>query len=262
MIMKVSAVSLLLGCFGGSTLLPTTYAFATQPQSLKVAAAVAASTTNHKFSRRFKFNSSTSTDNNGDLPAAAAVNVINGASKEESQMNAVTNFDKLRQISNVASILCVIDCTVLPIVTIVFPLLGIFDLGPEKLAFLHQLGHSIAIFFVLPVGSLTSVLNFMSHKKTWITSLAVVGLTMIGLANSHIQHLPLPGFLLFGGTTVEAILHTIQHGALHGTVNIMGCSLLLGSNYLSQQQGCAHHDHNHGDGGSHDHAPCDRDHGH
>jgi hypothetical protein len=261
--MKVSVVSLLLGCSSGSTLLPTTYAFATPPQSLKVAAA--STTTNHKFSRLFKFNSSTSTtDNNGDLPvaAAAAVNGINGASKEESQMNAVTtNFDKLRQISNVASILCVIDCTVLPIVTIVFPLLGIFDLGPEKLAFLHQLGHSIAIFFVLPVGSLTSVLNFMSHKKTWITSLAVVGLTMIGLANSHIQHLP-----LFGGT-VEAILHTIQHGALHGTVNIMGCCLLLGSNYLSQQQGCAFHDHDHDhgdiDGGSHDHdAHCDHDHGH
>jgi hypothetical protein len=257
--MKVSVVSLLLGCSSGSTLLPTTYAFATTPpQSLKVAA----STTNHKFykfSRLFTFSSSTSTDNSGDLPAAA-VNGINGASKEESQMNAVTtNFDKLRQISNVASILCVIDCTVLPIVTIVFPLLGIFDLGPEKLAFLHQLGHSIALFFVLPVGSLTSILNFMSHKKARITSLAVVGLTMIGLANSHIHHLHLPGFLLFGGT-VEAILHTIQHGALHGTVNIMGCSLLLGSNYLSKQQGCAHHDHDHGDGGSHDRAHCDHDH--
>jgi hypothetical protein len=261
--MKVSAISLLLGCSSGSTLLPTTYAFAaTPPQSLNLAR----STTSHKFhkfTRLFTFNSSTSTDNNGDLPVpATAVTGINGASKEESQMNAVTttNFDKLRKVSNVASILCVIDCTVLPIVTIVFPLLGIFDLGPEKLALLHQLGHSVALFFVLPVGSLTSILNFMTHKKARITSLAVVGLTMIGLANSHIHHVPLPGFLLFG-RTLETILHTIQHGALHSTVNIMGCSMLLGSNYLSQQQGCAFHDHSN-DAASHDHANCDHDHSH
>jgi hypothetical protein len=46
--------------------------------------------------------------------------------------------------------LCVIDCTVLPIVTVVLPLIGMGVSSPEQAKFLHELGHSVAIFFVLP----------------------------------------------------------------------------------------------------------------
>jgi len=165
------------------------------------------------------------------------------------------SFAKLRKISNIASFLCVLDCTILPVVTIVFPLLGIVNIGAERLQFLHELGHGIALFFVMPVGTLTSTLNYMSHKKTWITSLAVIGLIMIALANAH--NLPFESEILEG----------IQHGAVtHRVVNILGCSFLLGSNYLSQKQGCAHHDHT-SDACSHDHDHdhsncCSHDHSH
>ena len=57
---------------------------------------------------------------------------------------------KLLNISNIASMLCVIDCTVLPIVTVVLPLIGMGVSSPEQAKFLHELGHSVAIFFVLP----------------------------------------------------------------------------------------------------------------
>eukprot|EP00980_Cylindrotheca_fusiformis_P008149 scaffold1727_cov133-Cylindrotheca_fusiformis.AAC.52 len=253
--MKSVLVSLLVGCFGGHTLLPATYAFAIQPQRVPAVKKASSSSADPKFApRTFTVrHSSIPTASNEEFPSAASTTStselgINGATKEESAIKQEdsTIKQKLRQVSNVASILCVLDCTILPIVTVVLPLLGILDLGADKLAFLHQLGHSIALFFVMPVGSLTSILNYLSHKKTWITALAVLGLTMIGLANSHIHHLP--AFLSFG----EAILHNIQHGMLHRVVNILGCSFLLGSNYLSQKQGCAHHDHS--DGCTHDHS--------
>lgn len=59
---------------------------------------------------------------------------------------------RLVTLANVASLLCVIDCTVLPIVTILFPLLGMA--APGQMEWLHEFGHSVAIYFVLP-GTLT-----------------------------------------------------------------------------------------------------------
>jgi hypothetical protein len=144
------------------------------------------------------------------------------------RINDATSFAKLRKISNFASFLCVLDCTLLPIITVALPLLGILNLGAAQLEWLHHLGHSLAIFFVLPVGGMTTVVNYLSHRKRWITSLASLGLVLVGLANSHFQHLPFFGHVEF--------LHTIQHGSLHRVVNILGCAFLLGSNVLSSKQ--------------------------
>jgi hypothetical protein len=157
---------------------------------------------------------------------------INGVEKAPPATDNFFSFDKLRKISNFASLLCVLDCTILPIITIALPLLGFLNLGATQLEFFHHLGHQLALFFVLPVGGLTTVVNYISHKKAWISSLAVVGLFMVGMANSHIHDLPLLGHAHW--------LHVIQHGPMHRVVNIMGCAFLLGSNYLSQQEGCAH----------------------
>ncbi|KAL3912786.1 MAG: hypothetical protein SGARI_000978, partial [Bacillariaceae sp.] len=152
--------------------------------------------------------------------------------------------EKMRKISNFASFLCVLDCTILPIITVALPLLGVLDLQASQLEMLHQLGHSLALYFVLPVGSLTTVINYLSHKKTWIASMAVAGLCLVGLANSHMH--------VHG--SIGNVLHLIQHGPWHRVTNISGCAMLLGSNYLSQQQGCAFHDHSDGsDCSSHDH---------
>ena len=57
--------------------------------------------------------------------------------------------EKISKISNVASMLCVIDCTVLPIVTVLLPLIGL-GASSAQTEWLHEFGHSVAIFFVLP----------------------------------------------------------------------------------------------------------------
>lgn len=167
------------------------------------------------------------------LSTSSAEEGINGVEKAPpTTEEGFFSFAKLRKISNFASVLCVLDCTILPIITVVFPLLGFLNLGATQLEFFHHLGHQLALFFVLPVGSLTTVVNYVSHKKAWISSLALVGLFMIGMANSHFHDLPLLGHAVW--------LHAIQHGPMHRVVNISGCAFLLGSNYLSQQEGCAH----------------------
>jgi hypothetical protein len=52
----------------------------------------------------------------------------------------VTWKDRLLKASNIASILCVIDCTVLPIVTVVLPLLGLAAFTPAQMEWLHHFG--------------------------------------------------------------------------------------------------------------------------
>ena len=120
---------------------------------------------------------------------------------------------------------------------------------------------------------MTTVINYLSHKKKWISSLAIVGLTMVGFANSHIDvhHWPATASLsLFGGGTtvslnldwIGSVLHAIQGcgtSPWHRIVNVSGCAFLLSSNYLSQQQdGCAHGAHggaSEGDNCGHNHDP-------
>lgn len=120
----------------------------------------------------------------------------------------------LRTISNVASLLCVIDCTLLPIITILFPLLNM----AFPLESLHSIGHAIAMFFVLPVGTLTTALNFSSHRRIQLLTISITGLIMIGLANSH-----------------AVPFHWIHHGWGHRVINVAGCTALLTSNYRSHQ---------------------------
>jgi hypothetical protein len=190
-------------------------------------------------------------------PPPSTAEMINGAVNgakvsfvEEVEKPRLSRLTRLRQVSNFASVLCVLDCTLLPIVTVALPLFSFLNLGAAQLEFMHQLGHGIALLFVLPVGSLTGIVNYMSHKNGLIASLSVVGLMLVGVANYHSHSLPLLGHVHW--------LHLIQHGLYHRVANTAGCALLLGSNYLSQKQpGCAHcpdsasqsshsHDHSHG----------------
>jgi hypothetical protein len=61
--------------------------------------------------------------------------------------------EKMQQISNVASILCVVDCTVLPLVTVLLPVLGLSTstfVSTSTDSLLHSIGHAISLYFVVP----------------------------------------------------------------------------------------------------------------
>jgi hypothetical protein len=148
--------------------------------------------------------------------------------------------DRFRRVSNVASLLCVLDCTLLPLVTVALPLLGVLDLGAARVRALDRLGHALALYFVLPVGGFPTVVNYLSHRRARIAALAILGLALVGTANSHF-HVPWGWPWGWLGT----ILHKAQGcgtSPWHRVANVGGCALLLGANYWSQRQdGCAAH---------------------
>ncbi len=156
----------------------------------------------------------TNSDNNNDLV------------KENNSSNPVTIQERLMKISNIASLLCVVDCTVLPVVTVALPLLGI-GTSASTAAWLHDLGHSIALYFVLPVGGLAATMNYFNHNKKNLLSLSLVGLFCVYAANGN------------GGPILSLLPHSLAHNlhcgtTLHRVVNIVGCVCLLGSNHLGK----------------------------
>lgn len=205
-----------------------------------------------RFFPLFSTDGSSNTQQVATTTKSATTSIINGRSSAEvriqrSEASVVVKkkknsvFDKFRKASNFASLLCVLDCTLLPIVTVGLPLLGIINLSTAKLQMIDKLGHSLALFFVLPVGSLTTTINYWGHRKKWIASMALFGILLVGIANSH-WHLPhsWPAMLI-------GAIHNMQSCGCHPSIwhriaNVGGCALLLGSNYISQkQEGCAGH---------------------
>jgi MerC mercury resistance protein len=144
--------------------------------------------------------------------------------------------ETLQRYSTIASWLCLIDCIILPIFTLVIPLLGLANLGPKRLEMLHSIGDFTTIYFLLPVGALSTTLNYYTlsrRKQRWIAALGAVGLTLVALANSY----SLPGI------GHVQLFHFLHQGLWHRVVNAVGCFCLLGSNQLSSHYQHAGHGH-------------------
>lgn len=169
------------------------------------------------------------------------------AESNSTEEKSVTLRDRLLKISNVASLLCVIDCTILPIVTILLPLLGLGVAASYATlnARLHHIGHQMALYFVLPVGGFAMVMNYLKHEKKRLVLLSSLGMSLVYLANAGHNN---PILALFP----PKIAHDIHCGTiLHRLVNIFGCACLLSSNYLAKKMapaaccGVDHHHHHH-----------------
>ena len=134
--------------------------------------------------------------------------------------------ENLLKVSNFASLLCVLDCTVLPLVTVILPLFGAVTSSTE---FLQDLGHEMAFFFVIPVGGLATTLNYTNHRKMWIATLGYLGLLGILAASAGCE----------SPKGIPGPIGKFVHGWLHRVANVTGCTLLLFSNFMSRRQkGC------------------------
>jgi hypothetical protein len=155
--------------------------------------------------------------------------------------------ERFTKVSNIARLLCVIDCTELPIITLGLPLFGLAA-SPAQSQWLHELGHKVALYFVMPVGGLASTMNYLNHRQLKLSSLSFLGLSLIYAANAG-HHAPLISLL------PRHLAHQLHCGSvfLHRTTNTLGCALLLSSNYFSYRTTCTHADHKHGPKCNHDH---------
>jgi hypothetical protein len=130
---------------------------------------------------------------------------------------------KLQRMSSIASWLCLIDCTLLPAVTMVVPILGLANQGCDRLDFLHHVCHFATLYCLLPIGCLSTITNYLMHRQRWITLLATLGLLLVAMSNSY------------SGGTHLAMFHIFHQGFYHRMINLLGCSCLLMSNYWSHQ---------------------------
>ena len=131
--------------------------------------------------------------------------------------------------------LCVLDCTILPLLTILFPLLGWMDDLLDH-SWLDEVGHAVALCVVLPIGALATTTNYcLAHRHLWIASAGWMGMAYIAAANGGCSGM----HRLFLGDTqtgraVEKFLDIVHHGLPHRVANLNGCALLMFSNYLSK----------------------------
>jgi len=137
---------------------------------------------------------------------------------------------KILQVSNIASLLCAIDCTILPVITLILPLIGI-GASSEQEEWMHHMGHKVAMYFVLPVGGLAAVMNYTSHKKISLTLVSFLALFLIFAVNASCDS-PILSIL------PHEIVHLLHDGVAHRCVNIFGCGLLLALNYYGSTDVC------------------------
>lgn len=132
---------------------------------------------------------------------------------------------RLNKVSNVASILCAIDCTVFPVLLTLLPILNMGSSGKYEVrrhapahpyphptpngrkpkrrsagamptpapwhrqVMLHALSHKVALYFVAPVGGLAVTTNFLQHRNPLVLLWGITGLSLVLLANLHLAFL-------------------------------------------------------------------------
>jgi len=151
----------------------------------------------------------TTTSTASSTSSSSSSSTTNGEAEVTESNNVPVWKDKLLQFSSWASLLCVLDCTILPLCTMLLPVLGIVaqDATQQEQEhhhhngdWLHELGHTMALYFVVPVGTMAIVMNFVggSHTgntdaantkkdqgtKLGIAVLGFAGLLLVSLANS------------------------------------------------------------------------------
>ena len=179
-----------------------------------------------------------------DLEAAAAGTALEAA-------GGGAALERLNRVSNFASFLCAIDCTVFPLLLTLLPLVSAASAWVNvdvASAWLHRASHAAALWFVGPVGGAAVVANVVQHRK-WLVGLwGASGIALILLANIHLPH------VLLGWHVPHAVEHFLH--AKHTVINVVGCALLLSSqryshNLLEASGKCC--DHGHGHSHSHSH---------
>jgi hypothetical protein len=146
----------------------------------------------------------------------------------------------LNEISLIATVLCAIDCTVLPVLLLGMGALG--ALTPAEAHHMHALLHGVGLYIAVPIGGLAVATNHLQHRRVGITAAGVAGISLIAAASTPLGY--------------DVLLPQWDTSA-----SIVGCGLLLGSGFASRRALPHSHGHSHGKehnggdgGGGHGHA--------
>lgn len=131
------------------------------------------------------------------------------------------------------SVLCAIDCVVLPALITGVSIFGLA--APQSFYTLHQFSRWAALYIMLPLGTFTVVSNFCAHQLIWLlgtglTGLLLVLVTHIGDCNRYEEH---HHHKLENASIYEIV--TFIMNKYHSVLSIAGSCLVLLSNYLSHK---------------------------
>lgn len=143
-----------------------------------------------------------------------------------------------RSLSDTASWLCVVDCTLLPLLAALSNLTGVATTMASSASSLpswfsdaHDLGHTVATWFVLPVGWLRLATTLLSPSSAHgsSTPFAAVACTLAGLTCVYAANAEHDAPLL--RLLPEHVAHDLHCGTTsHRATNLTGCLLLMMSN--------------------------------
>lgn len=124
----------------------------------------------------------------------------------------------LNNVSMALSILCVIDCTLIPLLLV---LLSVFNLLDDKLDFLHEVSEIIALYIMVPISSLCVTINFYQLKNFFLLLWGIFGIILFTFAHGHFQ--------CFGENINEVLKE------FHLVLSLFSIFSILSNNFVSQK---------------------------
>ncbi|SBS84279.1 conserved Plasmodium protein, unknown function [Plasmodium ovale curtisi] len=136
----------------------------------------------------------------------------------------------LNKISSIASLICLIDCVLIPIITVVLSLINVVsnsqsDHGhtsednhhPEW----HEAVEKIALYLMTPIISLTTIYNFSQLRNIPLLLFALIGIALFVLSHAHID---------FNSENVNTFFKRY-----HIPIAIIGAICLVSTNYVAHE---------------------------
>ncbi|VWU52627.1 MerC domain-containing protein, putative [Hepatocystis sp. ex Piliocolobus tephrosceles] len=135
----------------------------------------------------------------------------------------------LNGISSIASILCLIDCILIPVITVVLSFINVLSGAADSYYYSgHDNNHhhhhqdslwnkilnKISLFLILPLFTFTTVYNYVSLKNIYLLLSGMLGIILFLLSHANINE---------------------KINEYHLPIEILGFSLLLGTNYFTRK---------------------------
>lgn len=127
------------------------------------------------------------------------------AASGSSRFSALAHYvPSLSRVADVATIICIIDCTVFPLLLMILSVLDIANL--HSLEFVHGWSHWITMFIVLPIGTIAVVANYLRLRVGKLLLWGAFGLTLIFVSHhNESKHSWMNALVsLFGGINLIA----------------------------------------------------------
>ncbi|KJP87501.1 hypothetical protein AK88_02805 [Plasmodium fragile] len=138
----------------------------------------------------------------------------------------------LNNISSIASIICLIDCILIPLITV---LISIYDVvigsqnghssgGDDDHDHAHgweEIVERIALYVMTPIISITTIYNFIQLKNMYLLLTTLLGIALFVLSHAHIN---------FGKENVNKFIKSV-----HLPMAIFAAICLIGTNYVAHK---------------------------